>query len=412
MFLYITISLIELSFVDLFNHSNFLISYQNTPKSVDRFNNTIKFLCNNFLGTIMANLIYEQCIRLFSSEDSQEQSYTYDVISEEINQALKTGNDSVLAQALQLAEEENKVAIFNHINGMINLSVSTMSHPEYDSHLFVFPIILQTNISNLVLPAIKDMEEIFRKNIDSYNFTTVSSDKINFAPVVLGKKAVLGMNMVEWHKIHRATIATLNNRSSRAMYEQPFSIQVDKDNASLQLFFLAFTVITEKDTVPEFFNPQNIDQDVLFTILADFERYLKRQVIGSDWAVLPFGTVNDTISNAFDFYQLLLSENLISQYSQNYSIHFTLVPTNNQNSFVLMAWNKETNNVLSALILNPYSKNLSDVVSDVMDLLNKYYIEALYIGDQEIPVEKFENLTNIDFASYLKKYGASVLKPQ
>lgn len=360
----------------------------------------------------MANLIYEQCISLFASEDQQEQSSIYDRISEEINQSLKTGNDGVLAEALQIAEQENKVAIFNHINGMINLCVSTISHPEYDSHFFVFPIILQTNISNLVLPAIKDMEEIFRKNLISSNFTSISANNINFAPVVLGKKAVLGMNMVEWHKIHRATIATLNNRSSRAMYEKPFSIQVDKDNASLQLFFLAFTVITEKNTLPEFFNPQNIDQEVLFSILGDFERYLKRHVPGSDWAVLPFGTVNETISNAFDFYQLLLSENLISQYSQNYNIHFTLVPTNNQNSFVLMAWNKDTNNVLSALILNPYCKNLSDVVSDVMDLLNKYYIDALYIGDQEIPVEKFENLTNIDFASYLKKYGASVLKPE
>lgn len=360
----------------------------------------------------MANYIYEQCVRLFASEDLDEQSKIYDSISEEINNSLKTGNDSVLAQALQIAEQENKVAIFNHINGMINLCVSTISHLDYDSHLFVFPIILQTNISNLVLPAIKDIEQVFRNNLTSYNFTSISSDKINFAPVVLGKKAVLGMNMVEWHKIHRATIATLNNRSSRAMYEKPFSIQVDKDSASLQLFFFTFTVITEKNVVPEFFNPQNIDQDLLFSILGDFERYLKRQVPGSDWAVLPFGTVNETISNAFDFYQLLLAENLISQYSQNYNIHFTLVPTNNQNSFVLMAWNKETNNVLSALILHPYSKNLNSVVSDVLDLLNKYYIEALYIGDQEIPIEKFENLTNIDFANYLKKYGASVLKPE
>lgn len=359
----------------------------------------------------MANLIYEQCVSLFASENPAEQSSLYDKIYEEINQSLKTGNDTVLAQSLQIAEQENKVAIFNHINGMINLCVSTISHPEYDSHLFVFPIILQTNISNLVLPAIKDMEDIFRKNLSSYDFTSVSVDKINFAPVVLGKKAVLGMNMVEWHKIHRATMATLANRSSRAMYEKPFSIQVDKDNASLQLFFLAFTVTTEKNSFPDFFNPQNINQDLLFSILGDFERYLKRQVPGSDWAVLPFGTVNETVSNAFDFYQLLLSENLISQHSQNYNIHFTLVPTNNQNSFVLMAWNKETNNVLSALILNPYSKNLNDVVSDVLDLLNKYYIEALYIGDQEIAVEKFDNLTNIDFASYLKKYGASVLKP-
>lgn len=360
----------------------------------------------------MANLIYEQCIRLFASENSEEQSSLYDSISGEINEALKTGNDNVLAQALQLAEQDNKVAIFNHINGMINLCVSTIAHPEYDSHLFVFPIILQTNISNLVLPSIKEMEDVFRKNLIASTFTNIGMDKINFAPVVLGKKAVLGMNMVEWHKIHRATIATLNNRSSRAMYEKPFSIQVDKDNASLQLFFLTFTVITEKNVFPEFFNPQNVDQDVLFSILGDFERYLKRQVPGSDWAVLPFGTVNETISNAFDFYQLLLCENLISQYSQNYNVHFTLVPTNNQNSFVLMAWNKETNNVLSALILNPYSKNLSDVVSDVMDLLNKYYIEALYIGDEEIPVEKFDNLTNIDFANYLKKFGASVLKPE
>lgn len=360
----------------------------------------------------MPNLIYDQCIALFASDSAEEQKRLYDSIFEEINQSLKTGNDSVLAEALQLAESENKVAIFNHINGMINLSVTTLSHPDNDSHLFVFPIILQSQVTNLVLPSIKEMEQVLRKNFETQNFTDLPLHNINFAPVILGKKAVLNMNMVEWHKIHRATQATLANRSSRAMYEKPFSIQLDKDNSHLQLFFLTFTVITDKGEVPEFLNPLNINQDKLFAILGDFERFLKRQVPGSDWAILPFGTVNETISNAFDFYQILLSEHLVTQYSQDVNVHFALVPTNNQNSFVLMAWNKETNNVLSALVLNPYSKNLSDVVSDILDLLNKYYIEALYIGDEEIAFEKLDNLTKIDFASYLRKYGASILKPE
>lgn len=360
----------------------------------------------------MPNLIYDQCVELFASDSSEEQKRLYDSISEQINESLKTGNDTVLAQALQLAEAENKVAIFNQINGMINLSVTTLSYPENDSHLFVFPIILQSQVTNLVLPSIKEMENVLRHNFEEQEFTTLPIHNINFAPVILGKKAVLNMNMVEWHKIHRATQATLANRSSRAMYEKPFSIQIDKDNTHLQLFFLAFTVITDKGQTPEFLNPLNVNQDKLFAILGDFERFLKRSVPGSDWAILPFGTVNETISNAFDFYQLLLSENLISQYSQDFNIHFALTPTNNQNSFVLMAWNKETNNVLSALVLNPYSKNLNDVVSDILDLLNKYYIEALYIGDEEIPFEKLDNLTKIDFAAYLKKYGASILKPE
>lgn len=360
----------------------------------------------------MSNLIYEQCINLFASEDNDEQLKIYKDILSNVNECLKSGKDSSLSEALKIAETENKGAIFKHINDMINLSVTTISHSENDSHLFVLPIILQSPVTTLTLPAIKDMEQIIRKNFISNNFTSLPANAINFAPVILGRKAVLNMNMVEWHKIHRATQSTIANRSSRAMYEKPFSIQIDKDNASLQMFFLTFTVTTPKEQTPEFLNPSNINQDVLFSILSDFERFLKRSVIGSDWAVLPFGTVNETISNAFDFYQILLSENLISQYSQDFNCHYVLVPTNNQNSFALLVWNKNTNNVLSALVLNPYSKNLSDVVYDIMDLLNKYYVEALYIGDEELPFEHLSTLSKIDFALYLKKYGASVLKPE
>jgi hypothetical protein len=47
-----------------------------------------------------------------------------------------------------------------------------------------------------------------------------------------------------------------------------------------------------------------------------------------------------------------------------------------------------------------------------MDLLNKYYIEALYIGDEEIKLPQFDNLGKIDFAKYLRQFGASVLKPE
>lgn len=360
----------------------------------------------------MSNLIYEQSLELFASEDFTEQKKLYDSLLFEVNQCLKGGDDTPLVEALSLAEQNNKAAIFNNINEMINISVTTMFHEQNDSHLFVFPIILQSQVTTLTLPAIKDMEEVLRKNFISNSFTHLPSSAINFAPVILGRKAVLGMNMVEWHKIHRATQATLHNRSSRAMYEKSFSIQVDKDSASLQMFFLTFTVTTPKGETPEFLSPSNINQDTLFSILADFERFLRRHVPGTDWAVLPFGTVNETISNAFDFYQNLLAENIISQYSQDFNCHFALTPTNNQNSFVLLAWNKNSNNVLSALVLNPYSKTLSDVTYDIMDLLNKYYIEALYIGDEEIPFEDLSNLSKIDFAAYLRKYGASVLKPE
>jgi hypothetical protein len=359
----------------------------------------------------MSNLIYNKCIALFSTNNSEEEKRLYNEIFQEINDSLKTGNDSVLTQALQFAEFENKVDIFNHINNMINFSVTSLSHQENDSHLFVFPIILQTKITNLILPSIKEMEQVFRKNLEEQNFTKFSVENINFAPVILGKKTVLNMNMVEWHKIHRVTQATLSNRNSRAIYEKPFSIQIDKSNTNLHLFFLTFIVITPKGEVPEFLNHLNINQDKLFAILDGFERFLKRKVPASDWVILPFGIVNETISNAFDFYQMLLSENLIFQYSQDFNIHFVLVPTNNQNSFALMAWNKNTNNVLSALVLNPYSKNLNDLVFDIFNLLKKYYIDNLYIGNEEIPLEKFDNLTKIDFAFYLKKYGASIFKP-
>lgn len=361
----------------------------------------------------MSNLIYEKCVELFSSEDSEEQLQLYRNILQMINDCIKKGEESTLTEALKRAEVENKSAIFNHLNSMINLSVTTMSHNnDTDSHLFVFPIILQSQVTTLTLPAIKEMEEVLRKNFLTYNFAPLQPHDLNFAPVILGRKTVLNMNMIEWHKIHRVTQATLNNRSSRAMYEQPFSIQLDKDNESLQMFFLTFTITTRKGEDPEFLNPVNIDPDKLFLILSDFERFLKRHVPGTDWVVLPFGTVNETVSNAFDFYQLLLAENLISQHSQNFKCHYALIPTNNQYSFVLIVWNKDTNNVLSALLLNPYSKDLNEVVSDVLDLLNKYYVEALYIGDEEIPFDHFNNLTKIDFASYLKKFGASVLKPE
>lgn len=362
----------------------------------------------------MSNLIYEKCIVLFSTEDSTEQLRTYHEILNLVNQCLKTGQDTMLVDSLALAEQENKAAIFNHINQMINLSVTTLHdhHSDTDSHLFIFPIILQSEVTTLTLPAIKDMEQIIRKNFLTHSFTSLPENAINFAPVILGRKGVLNMNMVEWHKIHRATQATLDKRSARAMYEKPFSIQLDKENASLQMFFIAFTVTTSKNEVPEFLNPLNVDQDILFSILNDFERFLKRHVPGTDWAVLPFGTVNETVSNAFDFYQLILSENLISQYSQNFKYQYVLVPTNDQASLVLLVWNQDTNNVLAALLLNPYSKALNDVVSDVLDLLNKYYVEALYIGEHDIDFEDLNNLNKIDFVDYLKKFGASILKPE
>lgn len=358
----------------------------------------------------MNNLIYNNCIALFASDSSEEQKKLYDEIYNEINLALKNGNDSIIAEALLLAEKENKVAIFNHINNMINFTVTTLSQPENDSHLFVFPIILQSPISSLTLPPIKNMEQVLRKNIEKYELTQLPIQNINFAPVLLGKKSVLNMNMAEWHKIHRATQSTLEKRHSRPMYENPFSIQLD--NSSLQLFFLTFTVVTNKGEFPEFLNQKNINQDTLLLILNDFERFIKHFVPGTDCIALPFGAVNEIISNAFDVYQLLLTENLISQYNQDVNISFSLIPTNEHNSFALMAWNKETNNVLSALILNPYSKSLDDVVSDVLDLLNKYYVQALYIGETEISFDKFDNLSKIDFSSYLKKYGATVLKPE
>lgn len=360
----------------------------------------------------MSNLIYEKCVMLFASEDINEQEKLYAEILTLINDCLKTGKDAVLVESLKISEKLNKSAVFNHINAMINLSVTTISHTNEDSHLFVFPIILQSKVTTLTLPAIKDMEQIIRDNLLAYNFTKLPASAINFAPVILGRKAVLNMNMVEWHKIHRATQATLPTRNSRAMYENPFSIQLDKDNANVQIFFLTFTVTTLKNEIPEFLNPLKIEQDILFSILSDFERFLKHNVPGTDWAVLPFGTVNETVSNAFDFYQLILSENLISKYSQETTYHYVLAPTNNQTSFVLFVWNKNTNNVLDALILNPYSKNLNDVVSDIMDLLNKHYVSSLYIGDVEIPFENLDNLTKIDFASYLRKFGASILKPE
>jgi hypothetical protein len=71
----------------------------------------------------------------------------------------------------------------------------------------------------------------------------------------------------------------------------------------------------------------------------------------SQWSILPFGSVDETLANSFDLYQLLLVENLIAQYSQDFSSHFVLVPTNNGNSFSLMVWNKPKNTVLNAFIV-------------------------------------------------------------
>lgn len=357
----------------------------------------------------MSNIIYEKTLQMFSSNDPKEQNQLYFDLLEMVNQSLKSGNDSEIAKSLQIAEENDKGAIFNQINQFINTSVTTQIYDNYKSHMFVLPLILESNVTSLHLPSIKSIESLFTQSFIS-QFPNEDFDSINFAPVILGKKAVLNMNMVEWHKIHRATDSTLNHRSSRPMYEKSFSIQVE--NSSLQIFFLPFTINTSLDTNLSLLNQRKISQDSLFNILHKIEDYLQFSVVNSRWTALPFGSVSETLANSFDLYQLFLIENLISQYAQDFNSHFVLVPTDNGNSFSLMIWNKPKNTVLNAFIINSYSKGLSDVVSDVMDLLNKYYIEALYIGDEEIQLSQFDNLGKIDFAKYLRQYGASVLRPE
>lgn len=357
----------------------------------------------------MSNNIYEQTLKMFSSENEEEQNKLYFELLETVNEHLKSGNDTEIAQAIQFAEKENKGAIFHQINQFINLSVTTQTYDEHQSHMFVLPIVLESPLLHITLPSIKSIEYNFIKSFNA-NFPQEKINSINFAPVLLGKKTVLNMNMVEWHKIHRATDSTLQHRSSRPMYENNFSIQLE--NSNVQIFFLVFTINTPLNSQLVFLNQNKVNQDSLFNVLHYLEDFLKMSVPDSQWSILPFGSVDETLANSFDLYQLLLVENLIAQYSQDFSSHFVLVPTNNGNAFSLMVWNKPKNTVLNAFIVTPYSKSLSDVVSDIMDLLNKYYIEALYIGDEEIKLPQFDNLGKIDFAKYLRQFGASVLKPE
>ena len=63
----------------------------------------------------MSNLIYEQSLELFASEDFTEQKKLYDSLLFEVNHCLKSGDDTPLVEALSLAEQNNKAAIFNNI---------------------------------------------------------------------------------------------------------------------------------------------------------------------------------------------------------------------------------------------------------------------------------------------------------
>ena len=362
----------------------------------------------------MNNILYQKSLQLFQSENNDEQKKLYDEILELTNKALKSADQNFLSEALDEAEKNEKSGIFSHINGMINLSVNQMNHSDYSSYLFVLPLILQSPTPNVTVTSIESIEKFLRIALQSENviskFSNVDPLSVNFAPVLLGKKSVFSMNMSEWHKIHRATDSTLTQRDSRAMYKNSFSIQIEP--TTVQLFFLTFVVKMPLNSEPTFYNPTKINHDSMFKIINSLESFLESNVPNSSWIALPFGTVNETIANAFDFYQLLLADQLITKQATDINTHFGLIPTNNDLSFSLIAWNKPKNLVLDALIINPFAKDLSSVVNDVLDLLNKHHVEALYIGDHNIPLKDFDNLGKFDFAYYLRKYGASVLKPE
>ena len=86
----------------------------------------------------MSNLIYEQSLELFASEDFTEQKKLYDSLLFEVNQCLKGGDDTPLVEALNLAEKNNKMAILKKKNGP-TLSVSIRSLIRHIANMMIKP---------------------------------------------------------------------------------------------------------------------------------------------------------------------------------------------------------------------------------------------------------------------------------
>lgn len=361
------------------------------------------------------SIIYTTAFNLFNAQDDEQQEKLYYLLEEQIEEALKEKNDDLLTLALHEAEKNQKGSIWQHIQKTITKKVDVHYYQhngvEHVSQLILIPFLAVFGQKNITLPALKTMENWWQNTLLHNNLIPQHSI-LNFAPMLLGRKSATKLTRSEWYNLHVTTCNTLDKREQRAIFDAPFSIQLEPETSQLS-FFVAIVSQPAFNSKPiALINPEENSYDSILLALDDITNIYLDYIEESTWLFMPLGSVTEVISNSYDTFQNVLIGNIIKNYAIDPNIEFVIVPTDNNNIFALMAWHRTKNTVFDAVIMYQYTKDYNEIIDYVMNMLDQNGVNKVYLGDVDIPEIEFEHLQKINFDKYLRVNGANTIQTQ
>jgi hypothetical protein len=356
--------------------------------------------------------IYAGASSMFKLETFREKEEQLAHLTTMIKNALEAKEDFKILDAIETARKKNEDNVIMQIERLTNelVNINYYNDGEMRSDLFIIPFIILSQGNPLTLPALKNIESVWRDCLYEQNLID-SREEFNLAPMLLGQKTSQKMEMSRWYELHRAADQTLDKRDARQMFANPFSIQLALNQPVLS--FLVATINRDnggKLPFVRFLNANQATQQKLEAATQAVTESLNENDVNAAWSFYNPSTVAYGLPLAYQAHQDAVLETYVTFYGNNPEMNLVFLTLDYPHTFALLAWKENTNNVLDVLIVEPFTKTMEENSAFAMNLLEGTQTKKVYFGQSSVSLKSLEDYNAFDFMAYRKKHDVSVLE--
>jgi hypothetical protein len=356
--------------------------------------------------------IYESASNIFKLDTFREKEEQLARLTILIKNALEAKEDFKILDAIDTARKHNEDNIIMQIERLTNelVNINYYNDGGMRSDLFIIPFIILSEGNPLTLPALKEIESVWRDNLYEQGLID-EREEFNLAPMLLGQKTSQKMEMSRWYELHRAADLNLDKRDARQMFSSAFSIQLALNQPVLS--FLVATVNRDNGgSLPfvRFLNANQATQQKLEQATQAVTDKLNEGDINAVWSFYNPSTVSYGLPLAYQAHQDAVLETYVSFYANNPEIHLVFLTLDYPHTFALLAWKENTNNVLDVLVVEPFNKTMEENSAFAMSLVEGTNAQKVFFGQDAVELKSLENYNAFDFMAYRKKHDVSVLE--
>lgn len=367
------------------------------------------------------NTIYKLATTVFKAESNETQNLQYDILKKEIERFLKNNDDMYITNAILESQQDGKIAVSNAIESLSQELVNTTYRNDhihtFRSDFFIIPIITRNNSEDIKIPSIHFFEKTLQEQFIAADLIPKKS-KVVLAPVLLGYQTSLQMSVSKWYDLHQQVVNNASKRHLRKMFTQDFFIKTRPMYPTLS--FLVGSVIQSKDEItnsmplePNLFKNNISTQESLNQFSQKFQSIVQSKLSSFSKTeiitIAPNNAINGLIIG-YNYQQRLLTESFVNMHANSPDIDFALISLDIPNNFCVLAWDREKNEVINYLLVEPFGTEMQDNVDMIMGYINNINVKT-YVGNSLVQSDHIiDNYKTFDFNEYIKNEGVSILE--